>query len=91
MRNTLGDNSFQIWGSVNISVPETDCLASPGLLAQLPACSLSARNRRTLSTLMSIHTKPLQPNSNDFSFELLRRSEQPTAVVHETICEQVRW
>lgn len=25
------------------------------------------------------------------SFELLRRSEQPTAVVHETICEQVHW
>ena len=34
---------------------------------------------------------PFSPNSNDFTFELLRRSEQPTAVVHETICEQVRW
>jgi hypothetical protein len=31
------------------------------------------------------------PNPNDVSFELLRRSEQPTAVVHETICEQVHW
>ena len=25
------------------------------------------------------------------SFELFRRSEQPTGVVHETICEQVHW
>ena len=28
---------------------------------------------------------------SDVSFELLRRSEQPTAVLHETICEQVHW
>jgi hypothetical protein len=32
-----------------------------------------------------------QPQLDDVSFELLRRSEQPTAVVHETICEQVHW
>jgi hypothetical protein len=34
---------------------------------------------------------PFSPNSNDVSFELLRRSEQPTAVVHETVGEQVHW
>ena len=44
-----------------------------------------------VSTLTSIHTKSLQPQLDDVSFELLRRSEQPTAVVHETICEQVHW
>ena len=33
--------------------------------------------------------KFLQPQLDDVSFELLIRSEQPTAVVHETICEQV--
>lgn len=26
---------------------------------------------------------------DDVGFELLRRSEQPNAIVHETICEQV--
>jgi hypothetical protein len=31
----------------------------------------------------------LSPNSNDVSFEFLRTSAQPTALVHETICEQV--
>jgi hypothetical protein len=35
--------------------------------------------------------KILQPQFDDVSFELLRRSELPTAVVHETICEQVHW
>ena len=35
--------------------------------------------------------KILRPKLDDVSFELLRRSEQPTAVVHETICEQVHW
>jgi hypothetical protein len=44
-----------------------------------------------VSTLTSIPTKSLQPQLDDVSFKLLRRSEQPTAVVHETICEQVRW
>ena len=41
--------------------------------------------------LLPIHTKSLQPQLDDLSFELLKRSEQPTAVVHEAICEQVHW
>jgi hypothetical protein len=44
-----------------------------------------------VSTLTSIWTKSLQPQLDYVGFELLRRSEQPTAVVHETICEQVHW
>jgi AraC-like DNA-binding protein len=32
-----------------------------------------------------------RPNSNDISFKFLRLSEQPTAVVHETIGGQVHW
>jgi len=32
---------------------------------------------------------PFSPNSNNVSFELLRRFEQPTSVVHGTICERV--
>ena len=35
--------------------------------------------------------RALQPGIDDVGFELLRRSEQPIAVVHETIHEQVRW
>jgi hypothetical protein len=43
------------------------------------------------STVTLIHTKSLQPQLDDVSLELLRRAEQPIAVVHETICEQVHW
>jgi hypothetical protein len=32
---------------------------------------------------------PFSPNANNVSFELLRRFEQPTALVHGTICERV--
>jgi len=58
---------------------------------QLPVCSLSARNRWQGYRLSRPFTQnPFSPNSTDVSFALLRRSEQPTAVVHETICEQVQ-
>jgi hypothetical protein len=45
----------------------------------------------SVSTLTSIHTKALQSQLDDVSFESLRRSEPPSAVVHETICEQAHW
>jgi hypothetical protein len=45
-----------------------------------------------VSTLTSIHFREsLQPQLDDVSFELLRPPEQPTAIVHETIREQVHW
>jgi len=35
--------------------------------------------------------KSFQPQLDDVSFELFRRSKQPTTVVPETIFEQVHW
>jgi hypothetical protein len=63
-------------------------------LRKRPRCRLRDRMTSDLpvirpeSTLPPTHTNLFSTNSNDVSFELLRRSEQPTAVVHETICEQ---
>jgi hypothetical protein len=37
------------------------------------------------------HREALQPLLDDVGFELLRRCERPTVVVHETIREQVHW
>jgi hypothetical protein len=50
---------------------------------------IGSESAARVSVLTSIRTSIPSAPLDDVSFELLRRSEQPTAVVRETICEQV--
>ena len=56
----------------------------------LSAISIYWASAATVSTPIH-HREPLHRQFDAVGFELLRRSEQPTVVVRETIREQVRW
>jgi hypothetical protein len=80
------------------SKPQFQLAASLSVVSEAPGRGILPRVSRYTAALPVLYRlsrpftqNPFSHNSNDISFESLRRSEQPTAFVHETICEQVHW